>query len=230
MRTLLPAKDERLGALFEARPSDPITALLARTTSALRTDADYLHGEDDRAGGLLLLQAAPAALSGDALARALNRIETAEDLDRRAAERAAGGDARMAEIQALPSPLREAALEALNHRGWIFAGFGVRRLALMEENGALAELVRVEPGFGAAEHDHSGEELTLVVTGAYDDGRGLHRPGDLARAEPGFKHAPRAAPGEVCYLVLVSHGPAKFTGRIGLLQKLTGFPWTPSAR
>jgi hypothetical protein len=27
--------------------------------------------------------------------------------------------------------------------------------------------------------------------------------------------------------MLVTYGPAKFTGRIGLLQKLTGFPWSP---
>jgi putative transcriptional regulator len=221
------SETERLGALFEARSGDAAIGLMARTAAALRADADYFHREDDVAAGVILADEAPARLAEDALDRALAQIDAAAALDERAAEAASGGDERLAELQALPSPVREAALEALKHRGWSFAGFGVRRLALMKQDGALAELVRVEPGFGAAEHDHAAEELTLVLTGAYDDGQGRYEPGDVARAQPGFLHAPRAMPGEVCYLMLVTYGPAKFTGRIGLLQKLTGFPWSP---
>jgi anti-sigma factor ChrR (cupin superfamily) len=30
--------------------------------------------------------------------------------------------------------------------------------------------MRIEPGFGTPTHDHTAEELTLIVTGAYEDG------------------------------------------------------------
>jgi putative transcriptional regulator len=218
---------ETLDALLGARMADPAIGLLARTATALRADADYFHREDDVAGGLFLRHEEPAGLSEDALDQALARIAADDALDRRVAEQVAPGDARSAELLALPSPLREAAIEALKHRRWAFGGFGIRRLALAGGENAQAELIRVEPGFGAADHDHGGDEYTLVVTGAYRDSTGVYEPGDVALARPGFSHTPRAEPGEVCYLLLVAEGPAKFSGRIGLLQRTIGFPWAP---
>ena len=215
------------GALIADRRSVPAIDLLARTAAALRADPDFMVREEDVAAGLLLADEAPTALAPTALEHALARIDADEASERRALEQLADQPERAEELAGLPAPLREAALDALRERSWSFAGFGVRRLGLFSAEGAAAELVRVEPGFGAAEHDHEGEELTLVVTGAYQDGQGQYRPGDIARALPGFKHAPRAEMAGVCYLLLVSYGAPKFTGRIGLLQRTTGFPWAP---
>jgi putative transcriptional regulator len=216
-----------LGELFETRKADPAIALLERTTAAMRADPDYLHREDDVASGMFLASEEPAGLSADALARALAKIDAEAALDQNAAEQVDAGDPKMAELLALPSPLREAALEALKHRGWTFGGFGIRRLALMDGDGTQAELMRVEPGFGAAQHDHQAEELTLIVTGAYDDGHDRYQAGDLSVAGPGFSHAPKAEMGEVCYLLAVTYGPPKFHGAFGMLQSALGFPWTP---
>jgi putative transcriptional regulator len=215
--------------LFQARMADPAIALLAQTTAAIRADPDYFQREDDVASGVFLAGEQPANLADDALARALARIDDDLALDRSAAEQIQGHDARTAELMDLPSPLREAALEALKHRGWSFGGFGIRRLALLNGDGTEAELMRVEPGFGAAPHDHGAEELTLIVTGAYDDGHGRYQAGDLSQAGPGFTHAPKAEMGEVCYLLAVTYGPPKFLGAFGLLQTALGFPWTPKA-
>jgi putative transcriptional regulator len=223
-------RETSLEAFFDARRSDPAIRLLAGTTHALRADADYVRDEDDVEAAANLSEEPPASLSSDALAQALARIDAAEALDRRAAEEARGGGARAAELAQLPSPLREAAFEALKQRRWRFGGFGIRRLALLAGPDTQAELLRVEPGHGAARHDHDGDELTLVVTGSYRDSEGLYQKGDLALAEPGFTHAPRTEPGEVCYLLAVTYGPARFSGRIGLLQKLTGFPGSPNLR
>ena len=218
-----------LGDLLDARMSDPAISLLAQTTASMRADPDYFQREDDVANGLFLAGEAPAGLDNDALARALARIDDSVAMDRRAAEQIPEGDPRMAELMALPSPLREAALEALKHRGWTFGGFGIRRLALMDGDGSQAELMRVEPGFGAAQHDHAAEELTLIVTGAYDDGHGRYQAGDLSVARPGFSHAPKAEMGEVCYLLAVTYGPPRFAGAFGVLQGALGFPWTSKA-
>jgi putative transcriptional regulator len=217
-------REMSLEAFFDARRSDPAIRLMAETTRTLRADADYVRDHADAEAGAQLAAADPAELSPDALSEALARIDAADDLDRRANQRAADGRAHAAELAALPSPLREAAFEALEARRWRFGGLGIRRLALLDGPGAKAELLRVEPGYGAADHDHDGDELTLVVTGAYRDSEGLYQSGDVALAEPGFTHAPRTEPGEVCYLLAVTYGPARFSGSIGLLQKLTGFP------
>lgn len=224
-------KPKSLSTLLGDRMSDPAIRLLAQTTAAMRSDPDYFHRDDDVASGLFLAGEQPAGMAEDALARALARIDEDAQLDLQAAEQTQRGDGRMAELMALPSPLREAALDALQHRGWTFGGFGIRRLALMgSEGGAQAELMRVEPGFGAAEHDHAAEELTLILTGAYGDGHGHYQAGDLSVARPGFCHAPKADMGEVCYLLAVTYGPPKFRGAFGLLQTALGFPWTPKAQ
>lgn len=221
---------QTLKAVFETRMTDPAISLLAQTTAAMRADPDYFRRDDDVASGVFLAAEHPAGLAEDALARALARIDDDAALDRRASEEVQGGDARMAELVGLPSPLREAALEALKHRRWSFGGFGIRRLALMTGDGTEAELMRVEPGFGAAPHDHQADELTLIVTGAYDDGHGRYQAGDLSLASPGFTHAPKAEMGEICYLLAVTYGPPRFKGGFGLLQTALGFPWTPKAR
>ena len=87
--------------------------------------------------------------------------------------------------------------------------------------------MRIEPGMGAAEHDHDGDELTLILTGAYFDGHADYAAGDVSLARHGFTHAPKAKPGAVCYVLAVTYGPARFKGLIGALQTLTGFPWEP---
>src|SRR5579859_5930877 len=140
---------QTLDALFETRKADPAISLLAGTIAAMRADADYFRREDDVASGLFLASEEPAGISDDILDRVLARIEAVDDLDRRAAEQLSDDDAKKAELMALPSPLREAALAALKERGWTFGGFGIRRLALMTGDGTEAELMRVEPGFGA---------------------------------------------------------------------------------
>jgi putative transcriptional regulator len=216
-----------MGELFETRRADPAIDLLARTTAAMRADPDYFQREDDVASAQFLAAEEPAGLADDALARALARIDADAASDRRAAEQIDPHDPKMAELLALPTPLREAAFEALKERGWTFGGFGIRRLALMTGDGTEAELMRVEPGFGAAPHDHKAEELTLIVTGAYDDGHGRYQAGDLSVARPGFTHAPKAEMGEVCYLLAVTYGPPKFLGAFGVLQTAMGFPWAP---
>jgi putative transcriptional regulator len=122
--------------------------------------------------------------------------------------------------------VREAALEALAHDRWRFGSPGLRRLPL-DMGGTHCELMRIEPGHGAAEHDHDGDELTLILTGAYSDGHAHYEPGDVSVAGRGFTHEPKASPGEICYVLAVTYGPARFKGLIGVLQRLIGFPWTP---
>ena len=219
---------DTLRTLVSGRADEPGIRLLAETTAALRADADFVVRPDDAAAGEFLSQEAPAALATAAFQTVLSRIGAAETLDA-AAEALAGSDPRRGEIATLPSPVREVALEALDRVTWSFGGFGIRRLPLPVGGRAHVELMRIEPGFGAAEHDHVGEELTLVLTGAYWDGQARYAAGDLSVAGPGFSHGPVAEPGEVCYVLAVTYGPPKFHGLFGLLQRWTGFPWTRTA-
>ncbi len=218
-----------LAELIAGRGDDPGVRLLAQTTAALRADAAFVARPDDAAAADFLQAETPAPLAPAAFQDLLSRIGEAEHRDI-AAKTAAGEDPRRAEIAALPSPVREVALAALDHGGWSFGGFGIRRLPLAVGGGGHVELMRIEPGFGAAEHDHAAEELTLILTGAYHDGHARYAAGDLSVARPGFSHGPVAEPGQICYVLAVSYGPPKFHGVFGVLQTLLGFPWTKEAQ
>jgi len=218
-----------LQRVFDGRRDNAAVNLIARTTQALRTDSRFVEAPADPFGGAFLSEEAPADLHVEALDQVLTRIEAADALDARAAAFAARGDSIAAEVAALPSPLREAALDALTDDHWRLGGVGIRRLILGASGEAQAELMRIEPGFGTPTHDHTAEELTLIVTGAYDDGHAWYGPGDLTVAEPGFSHAPTALKGDICYVLAVTYGPPKFLGLFGGLQKVLGFPWTPAA-
>ena len=202
----------------------------AQTTAAVRADPGYLARDDDAAAALFLAEEEPAPLSQGAFDAVLGLIEAAEDRDRHAAGRATGDDPTLAEIAGLPSPLREAALDSLKSNRWRFGGFGIRRLALATIDQTHMELMRIEPGHGAASHHHGGDELTLILTGAYFDGYHHYGPGDVSLAQGAFTHAPKAEPGEVCYVLAVSFGEARFSGWIGVLQRIIGFPWPPKMK
>ncbi len=198
--------------------------LLARTAASIRDILPPLAeaGPGDVLGGGFLEVEPPAALDVGAADRALARIDAFDALETRAAARLATRG--LGELMTLPEPVREAAFGAiLEGRGFGFAGFGIRRLTLPTPGEARVDILRIEPGYGVAGHDHEGEEFTLVMTGAFNDGHQTYRPGDINVGQPGFVHEPKALPGVVCYALAVSYGSPAFEGPVGLLQKLTGF-------
>lgn len=194
---------------------------LMEATAAVLRGAPVMPG--DVVGGAFLEDEAPAALSANAAEQAFARIDALQTIDSRARSAADTAGRELGEVLMLPDPLREAVFDAMGEgRRWKFLGFGIRSLKLPMDGGGETQLLRIEPGANVAEHDHEGEEYTLVVTGAFHDGHDRYGPGDVNVGRPGFSHEPKAEPGEVCYALAVSFGQARFGFPINILQKLTG--------
>jgi putative transcriptional regulator len=194
---------------------------LMEATAAVLRGAPVMPG--DVVGGAFLEDEAPAALSANAAEQAFARIDALQTIDSRARSAAGAAGRELGEVLMLPDPLREAVFDAMGEgRRWKFLGFGIRSLKLPMDGGGETQLLRIEPGANVAEHDHEGEEYTLVVTGAFHDGHDRYGPGDVNVGRPGFSHEPKAEPGEVCYALAVSFGQARFGFPINILQKLTG--------
>ena len=195
--------------------------LLASAAAAVRDDRPV---PNETLAGAFLEEEAPLALEADAADAALARIDALDALDAGGPPAAAAAARSLDELMGLPDAVREAAFGAiLAGKRFGFAGFGIRRLPIPTDGPGKVDLLRIEPGGGVACHDHEGEEFTLVLTGAFDDGHDTFYPGDINVGLPGFKHEPKALPGEVCYALAVSYGAARFDGSIGVLQRLTGF-------
>lgn len=77
------------------------------------------------------------------------------------------------------------------------------------QNGKLV-LMRIAPGKAMPEHGHGGEELTLVLSGAYHDKIGRFGPGDVADLDEDIEHRPVIEAGEECYCIVATEAPTRF--------------------
>jgi putative transcriptional regulator len=211
---------ERLTIAYSAGALEPALELMVETLTYLSPPAERAVQMAEAVSAALFEAQAPVAMRPDALSQVFARIEAEEPPvpAMRAAARKAG--ALIEEVLKLPQPVRDHALDAIGHGGWTFAGPGIRSLPLELSGGAKAELLRIEPGWGAPRHGHNAPEFTLVLTGAFVDERGRYNVGDIAFAGPGAVHRPTAAQGEVCYALAVTEAPPAFTGALGFIQKM----------
>ena len=73
-------------------------------------------------------------------------------------------------------------------------------------------LHKIQAGSSVFEHDHHGEEITLVLKGSFSDEDGMYQAGDFIVKKPGDTHRPMAAKNEDCVCLVVQEAPVKFTG------------------
>jgi len=67
-----------------------------------------------------------------------------------------------------------------------------------------ARLLRLDPRQRAPQHGHSRRDVTVVIHGAFADEYGVYERGDLAFAEPGVKHEPRAVGDTPCICLIAT--------------------------
>ncbi len=215
-----PAFSELYSA-YAAGCLDPSFALLVETQAALRQDISTAIRVGELVSGIFLEREAPSEVSMDALDRVFAEIDanTTGRARRKAAHSA--GEA-LSELLDLPEPLRDTALDAAGESGWKFVAPGLKRLRLDTGGAAEAELFRIAPGATVPRHTHQGREYTLVVAGGFTDESGAYGPGDVSVKSGEDTHQPVADAGEVCMALAVRDGGLKFTGAMGLVQRLIG--------
>lgn len=101
-------------------------------------------------------------------------------------------------------------LVALNWRRSIF---GVKT---MPTDIPMASMLRLDPGERAPGHNHGRRDVTVVLQGSYADEFGVYERGDLAFAEPGMRHQPRAVGDEICVCLLAEEAGRPLLGFFGL--------------
>ena len=215
-----------LTPLADMAKAQPGLRLLLDTATFMRDEAVFAENdlsatEADAIGGSIFEQEMAVEMSPEGFDRVMAQIAKLDQADQRAARAAKAAGQGLTEILNLPAPVRDAALSALEHSGWKFGGRGLKRLALAEPtaDGVHVELLRIVPGSGSPRHDHDGDEITLVLCGAYHDGHQRYGAGDIAIAHRGLVHQPIAEPGEVCFALAVSVGDPRFSGAVGLVQR-----------
>lgn len=200
-----------LYSAYAAGSLDPAFALLVETQAALRPDLYELVALSETVSGVLLETTEPAALRAGALDRAMALIDAFEPV---AIRQIADED-----LPTLPVAIRRALSAS---QGWKASVPGIRRMALEIDSPMHVEFYRIEPGAAVPQHSHAGHELTLVVAGGFSDAIGSYGPGDLVVNGSDDTHRPVGDEGEVCFALILRDGGLKFTGPLGMIQRLFG--------
>ena len=111
----------------------------------------------------------------------------------------------------IPAPLRKYIGCNFNEIKWGRLGKGIfQSLIKTKEETATARLLKVPAGSMVPEHSHKGRELTLVLSGAFEDTTGQYNRGDLQEADESLMHQPRALAGEPCVCLVITDAPLSF--------------------
>lgn len=80
----------------------------------------------------------------------------------------------------------------------------------------MASLLRLDPGERAPTHSHGRRDITVVLCGSYADEFGVYERGDLAFADPGMRHQPRAVGNAPCVCLIATEVGRPLLGFFGL--------------
>ncbi|MGD2132908.1 MAG: ChrR family anti-sigma-E factor [Maricaulaceae bacterium] len=181
---------------FAAGALSPAASLLVATQAGLRPDVRASLADLDAVGGALLSRSDAAAPEEGALERVLERIDQESGSPLPAA-----GDGR-------PAALRDFFGGTLTADKWRTLIPGMRYAAIPEFTtpDCLTRLVSLKAGRAIPRHTHKGMELTLVLSGGYEDETGRFDVGDVAIADPEIEHQPRVDDDADCICLTVEEG------------------------
>lgn len=198
--------DYASGALAEG-PALMVASHLAYSEQA-RADVAALEA----AAGEMLASIPAEALPDDALARTLARIDAEPAPTPTVPPK---DDAVRVVGTAIPAPLRRYLPEDAH---WRPALGGIEEIELpLDDKSYRATLIRIAAGRGLPGHRHAGSEYTLVLAGAFSDGRGRFDRGDICIADPSVEHRPVADPDQPCVCLVIAEAPVRLTGIFGRL-------------
>ena len=110
----------------------------------------------------------------------------------------------------VPSALSDYIGGSLHDVKWRPIGLGVKQSLLKTSGNSTARLLYIPAGTAVPHHSHNGNELTLVLKGAFEDEISRFGPGDAEMADEDLDHQPVAVEGEDCICLAVTDAPLKF--------------------
>ena len=170
-------------------------------------------------GAALLETGKPEQLSAGALSSMFERIDGSDWIQPKLP-----GQADRGADPSLPVPVARVLDRKLDEVRWKTIGPGVG-LHVIEKNpdGSSLYLLKVRPGQKLPDHGHVGQEMTLILRGAYRDLIGRFARGDVADLDEDIEHQPVIEHGEDCICLIATEAPARFKGLMPrLLQPIVG--------
>lgn len=174
--------------------------------------------EAEEIGGRMLESVEPQPLdevSWQALRSQLSRGEPRAHVSKPAPPRTA---------PTIPQPLRDYLGGDLDTVKWRPLGKGASQFVIKTgERSTSVRLLKIPAGKPVPEHTHGGRELTLVLSGSFEDASGRFARGDIEDADSTMLHQPVATPEADCICLAVTDAPLRFSSWVvRLVQPILG--------
>jgi putative transcriptional regulator len=199
--------DDLLLAHAAGRLPEPV-GLVVATHLALSPQGQSAYRDYEALGGAMLEDLAPVDLSVGSFDRLISRLD--DDVEPihagSSGQPAPGGEGY------LPWPLRAYVPGRLAELPWKHYGSVSEASLALDETTYRTRLIVLKAGRAVPKHTHDGQEITVVLKGAFNDGIGRYGRGDLSIADAHVDHQPMAEPGEDCLCLTVTDAPLRLTG------------------
>lgn len=199
--------DDLLLAHAAGRLPEPV-GLVVATHLALTPARQVTYREYEALGGAMLEDLSPADLSKGSFDRLLAQLDDDVEPIRTKPVRASH-DAVDPEV---PAPLRAYMQGRLADLPWKHYGAVSEAKLSLDESVYRTRLIVLKAGKSVPKHTHDGQEITVVLKGAFNDGIGHYARGDIAIADGHVDHQPMADQGEDCLCLTVTDAPLRLTG------------------
>jgi putative transcriptional regulator len=187
-----------------------VVACHIETCAVCRSEVSLWEG----AGGALLEDAAPEALSDGALERMMARLDGAEAVTIRHPV------PDFLDRFDLPAPLKG---RAIGRRRRVTPNIWFAPVDMPDGGSARTYLVYAGRNTVLAEHTHRGREFTHVIAGAFADTGGRYDKGDFACTDETVTHTPGVTGEAECLCLISADAPMRLTGLPArIIQSLTG--------
>lgn len=176
----------------------------------------------NRYGGELLESTKPIAPGADSFSKVLDAIQGDDNTERSqpSTSGALSADSRKKVIPSalsayashLPKPL-QATLQKNAKSEWKKLSSCLDAMHIqVGQDEYEANFHRIAKGGRVLEHDHRGNEVTVVLYGSFSDESGSYQVGDYVERFPGQLHTPTATLDSECLCLSIVKAPVKLTG------------------
>lgn len=199
--------DDLLLAHAAGRLPEPV-GLVVATHLALAPESRSVFREYEAFGGAMLEDLTPVELSQGSFDRLLRRLDDEVDqpfLTNRFVE-------AQGSCSELPMPLRSYVPEGLDGLAWKHFGAISEAKLPLDDSTYRARLIVLKAGKAVPKHTHDGQEITVVLKGAFHDGIAHYARGDISIADAHVDHRPVADLDEDCLCLTVTDAPLRLTG------------------
>lgn len=202
---------------FAAGRLDEARSVVIATHLSMCAQCSHAVSGFETVGGLCLEAVEPVDMAPDALEKILARAERPATI---AAPHYDSG--RQADTQPLLSAYIAGSLDDVKWRR-VAPGMSQSVIEAQGYRKGVLRLLKIAPGTSMPKHTHHGEELTLILRGAYKDELGEFKAGDLADLGGEHTHTPTAIGDEPCICLIATAAPLEFKTLTGkLVQPFIG--------